>query len=47
MELSILRQEEREKISGISAKIRMAIERISIPKDVAERLRVQKTHKAW
>jgi len=45
-ELKHLKAEEREKISGISAKFVMAIERISIPKDVAEEIAGHLT-KAW
>ncbi|SEW28978.1 pyruvate, water dikinase [Chitinophaga sp. YR573] len=37
-ELTHLKAEERENISRISAKIRMAIERIPIPKDIAEEI---------
>jgi rifampicin phosphotransferase len=37
-ELTRLKAEEREQISEISAKIRMAIERISISKDIAEEI---------
>ena len=37
-ELTRLKAEERENISEISAKIRMAIERIPIPKDIAEEI---------
>src|SRR5882757_6829652 len=37
-ELKHLKAEEREKIIGISAKIRMAIEIIPIPKDIAEEI---------
>ena len=37
-ELSHLRVEDREKIGEVSKKVRMVIERISIPKDIAEEI---------
>ena len=45
-ELTRLKAEERENISEISAKIRMAIERIPIPEDISRR-DCGLSHKVW